>query len=173
MKKNGIVINSRFRKNKRFYLYLLFGIIFLLWFFEIAKPAFFKTYSILPEFASVKLIDSNLIKIIGSLLILNSLVLWIITLFHFKGSLRFGLDENNSGKLITTGVFTISRNPFFLSIDIFFIGITLIIPNLFFIVFTMLAIVSIHFFILKEEKFLRDVYGEDYLNYSKKVRRYF
>ena len=172
IKKKSIILNSGKGKNKQFYFFF-FGIIFLLWLVEIIHPVFFNSYSILPEIALKIWIDSKLLQIIGSLIILLSLVLWIITLFHFKTSLRFDLDENNSGTLVTTGIFALSRNPFFLSLNLYFTGIALINANLFFIAFAVLAIISIHFFILKEEKFLKKVYGEDYLNYSKKVRRYF
>jgi len=87
--------------------------------------------------------------------------------------LRFGLNENNRGKLINTGIFSVSRNPFFFSIILCFVGTALIFMNWFFIGFAVLAIVSIHFFILKEEKFMRQHYGESYREYRKKVRRYF
>jgi protein-S-isoprenylcysteine O-methyltransferase Ste14 len=38
---------------------------------------------------------------------------------------------------------------------------------------SLLTLVSIHLFILKEERFMHKNYGEEYKNYSKKVRRYF
>ncbi len=112
-------------------------------------------------------------KITGTVVVLFSLVLWITTLLHFNKSLRFGLDPKNPGKLITTGIFSVSRNPFFLSLDLYFAGIALILPDLFFISFAALAIISIHFFILKEEKFLLKIYGEDYKMYAEKTERYF
>jgi protein-S-isoprenylcysteine O-methyltransferase Ste14 len=49
----------------------------------------------------------------------------------------------------------------------------MVFPNFFFIGFAVLAIVSIHFFILKEEKFMGKIYGADYEKYLQKVRRYF
>ncbi len=175
LKKSGIKVASKTEKNNHFkwIILLVFGILFILWLFEIIQPIFFKTVSILPEFATKMWFDFIELKIIGTLIVLFSLILWIITLLHFKTSLRFGLDQNNKGKLITTGVFAITRNPFFISTDIYFLGNALILPNLFFIGFAFLAIVDIHFFILKEEKFLLKNYGEEYKKYAKKVRRYF
>jgi protein-S-isoprenylcysteine O-methyltransferase Ste14 len=83
------------------------------------------------------------------------------------------MNSKNLGELITTGVFSISRNPFFVSIIIYFTGISLFYPNPFFIAYTVLTIVSIHFFILKEEEFLQKYYGKEYENYTNNVRRYF
>jgi protein-S-isoprenylcysteine O-methyltransferase Ste14 len=159
-------------KKRAIFLYPVFIFIFLLWLFEIAKPVFKVSFSILPEILTTRLFDCILLKISGLTLILLSLGLLTITLIHFKTSLRFGFNENNLGRLVTTGMFSLSRNPFFLSLDFYFFGVALILPSLFFISFMVLAIISIHFFILKEERFMKKVYGEEYEKYEKKVRRY-
>ncbi len=174
LKKTGINVFPR-DENKNLMkkiLFPVFGVLFLIWLFEITKPLFFDSLQVLPVFLTKSLIHSLILQIAGSLVIFLSILLWIVTLFHFKSSFRFGLNENNQGKLITTGIFNVSRNPFFLSINLYFIGISLIMPNLFFIGFAFLAIVTTHFFILKEEKFLQKIYGDDYLNYRKNVGRY-
>ncbi len=154
-------------------LLLSFGITLVIWLFEIVKPVFQISFSVIPELFSKWLIQSNSLKISGAAFIIFSLILLSITMFHFKSSLRFGLDKNNAGRLITTGIFSFSRNPFFLSIELYFLGVLFILPNLFFLVFTILAILSIHIFILIEEKFLQKVYREEYQKYTEKVRRYF
>jgi protein-S-isoprenylcysteine O-methyltransferase Ste14 len=97
----------------------------------------------------------------------------LLTLHALKQSLRFGLNKSNLGKLVTSGIYAWSRNPLFLSINCLFIGILLIFPTPFFIAVSLLTLISIHFFILKEERFMHKNYGEEYKNYSKKVRRYF
>jgi len=175
LKSKGIKVSSITGKMKKtiLLLYPILGFIFLIWLFEIIKPVFQLSFSILPEILTNQFIESIFLKISGVILILLSLILWTITLIHFKTSLRFGLDENNKDKLITTGIFSFSRNPFFLSLDLYFLGVALIFPSPFFIVFTVLAVVSVHFFILKEERFLQKVYRDEYEKYAKKVRRYF
>ena len=175
LQKKGVQVSRKTgetQKSTRF-LFPIFGLIFLIWLFEITKPAFHLSFSLLPEMISNELFKNIFLKITGTAIILLSLVLWIITLLHFKTSLRFGLDESNRGKLITTGIFSFSRNPFFLSLDLYFAGAALIFPTPFFIGFAVLAMASIHLFILKEEKFLRKVYAEEYRKYAEKVRRYF
>lgn len=169
----GVGSNPEKMKNNKLLLYPVFGLILLLWLFEITKPAFHFSFSILPEILTTQLSESVLLKITGVVLILLSLILWTITLIHFKTSLRFGLNENNQGKLITTGIFSLSRNPFFLSLDLYFIGIALIFPTMFFVGFALLVLVGIHFFILREEKFMLKVYKQEYEKYIKKVKRYF
>jgi protein-S-isoprenylcysteine O-methyltransferase Ste14 len=175
LKKKGISVNSGSAKKKTnlVFLYPIFLLILFLWLFQIAKPAFQITLSILPETFTNLIIDSVFVKVAGIFVIALSLVFLALSLLHFKNSLRFGLNEKQAGKLITSGFFSISRNPFFLSLDLYFLGIAMLLPNLFFIGFAVLAIVSIHFFILKEEKFMVKVYGEEYEKYTNKVRRYF
>lgn len=172
LKNRQIVISPGFRKNKKIPLVLLV-VLFLIWLFEITKPFILESLQVLPVFLTNLIIHSHILKIAGSLVLFMSLLLWIITLLHFKTSLRFSLNENNSGKLITTGIFAFSRNPFFISLDFYFFGIALIFPNLFFIGYAILTIGSIHFFILKEEKFLLKIYGKEYEKYAGKVARYF
>jgi len=176
LKRKGIVVSKGSEKSKKsstLLLYPVFAIILLVWLFEIIQPFFQLSFSVLPEVLTRQLSESVLLKFTGVILIFLSLVLWTITLLHFKNSLRFGLDENNQDELITTGIFSLTRNPFFLSLDLYFVGVALILSSLFFIGFAVLAIISIHFFILKEERFLQKIYGDEYEKYEEKVRRYF
>jgi protein-S-isoprenylcysteine O-methyltransferase Ste14 len=174
LKQKGVKISSTRRKTVKtaLFIYPFFLVIMLLWLWEIAKPALQISFSALPETVTRQLIQSDLIRVTGIVIISISLVVMLFTLLHFRNSLRFGLDENNPGKLIKTGVFAVSRNPFFLSLDLYFLGIAILLPCLFYIGFAVLTCVGIHFFILKEEKFMTKIYGSEYLEYYRKVRRY-
>lgn len=174
LKRKGIKTGSRSNQNKpvKWLKYSLFGVILLLLFFEIFNPVLQLPFNLLPENATRPLFDFIFLKFTGAVIIVGSLLFWGSTLFHFGNSLRFGLNEKNLGKLITTGTFAVSRNPFFVSIELYLVGTTLILTSLFFLIITLLSIISIHFFILKEEKFMQKVYGEEYENYTDKVGRY-
>ena len=175
LKRKGILVSSNSLKKSKTKILInaIFGAILLLWIFELSRPVLLSSFSILPENITKLLVDSFIMKIAGFSIITFSLVILLATLLHFKNSLRFGLDENNRGKLVTKGIFAISRNPFFLSLDLYFLGIAILLPSVLFVGFSVLAIVSIHFFILKEEKFMRKIYGSEYEKYAQKVRRYF
>ncbi|TNF40784.1 MAG: isoprenylcysteine carboxylmethyltransferase family protein [Bacteroidetes bacterium] len=175
LKRKGVKISSASKKAVKtsLFIYPVFLVIMFLWLLEISKPVFQISFSVLPETITRHLFNSNFIQVAGVVIIAMSLIIMFLTLLHFRNSLRFGLDENNRGKLITSGIFAISRNPFFTSLLIWFTGIALVFPSPFFIAFTILATAGIHIFILKEEKFLGRVYGEEYLTYQRKVPRYF
>jgi protein-S-isoprenylcysteine O-methyltransferase Ste14 len=56
--------------------------------------------------------------------------------------------------------------------DIYFMGITLIYPNIIFVVVTFCMIIGIHLQIIREERFLINKFEEKYMEYKKKTRRY-
>ena len=175
LKRKGVKISSAGRKavKNALFIYPVFLVIMLLWLWEISKPVFQISFSVLPETITQLLFHSVFIQIAGVMIIAISLVIMLLTLLHFRNSLRFGLVENNIGKLIITGIFAFSRNPFFTSLILWFTGIALVFPSPFFVGFALLAATGIHFFILKEEKFMQRFYGSEYLEYRRKVRRYF
>ena len=175
LKKKGVPVSSSTKKSAfiKYFIYPIFLLTIILYISELGKPAFNFTYSVLPEFLTQNLFNSISLKILGATLIAISLIFLAFTLHVFSKSLRFGMDSKNLGKLITTGIFSISRNPFFISIIFYFIGVAIFYLNWFFIGFAALTNVSIHFFILKEEKFLRVNYKDEYYTYAKNVRRYF
>ena len=153
------------------WLYPVFAFLLLLFLTEIFNPLY--GFYLLPKVLQSFLFNSDLIRLTGALVVLFSVYLMKTTLKDFGNSLRFGMNENNIGKLVTNGIFARSRNPFFLSLLLFFTGTTLIFPNLFFLFFAISAFIGIHFSILKEEKFLQKVYGDEYFEYCRRVRRYF
>jgi protein-S-isoprenylcysteine O-methyltransferase Ste14 len=111
-------------------------------------------------------------QLIGIILCAAGLVMFIFALISFGSSWRVGIDEEHSDALITGGIFAVTRNPIFLFMDLYFAGTFLVFPNWFFLVFLLLSAAGIHRQILNEEKFLRGKYGEEYVEYTRKVRRY-
>lgn len=105
------------------------------------------------------------------LLLLSLIVVWI-SQSQMANSWRIGIDEKNKTKLVTNGMFSISRNPIFLGIMIANVGLFLVIPNAFTLLIISLSTISINTQIRLEEEFLKQEFGNDYLEYSKKVRRW-
>ena len=94
------------------------------------------------------------------------------TIVSFGRSFRVGIDEERPDKLVTTGMFAISRNPLYLFFILLFVGLFLVHSN---IVATAAAIIftlAMHRQILREETFLKEHYGAEYEDYCAKVRRY-
>jgi len=112
-----------------------------------------------------------LIKIGWGLLILSLILVWIAQ-SQMSNSWRIGIDEKNKTKLVTSGMFSISRNPIFLGIMIANIGLFLVLPNAFTLLIVSLSTISINTQIRLEEVFLKREFGVEYEEYLKKVRRW-
>ena len=126
----------------------------------------------LPAIISSYLIKIIWIKYIGILFCYIGLIIFLLALISFGKSWRIGIDEKNSNELVTNGIFKYSRNPIFLFMDLYFIGIMLIYPNIVFILLALGTIIGIHSQILREEEFLIKKFGEKYIEYKNKTRRY-
>jgi protein-S-isoprenylcysteine O-methyltransferase Ste14 len=120
-----------------------------------------------------RLFTENNILIICSIVICTASLVWLaITLKIFGLSFRVGIDTQTKDKLITVGTFAISRNPIYLTFISFFTGIFIAYPNIVSLLFLLFITAAVHRQILREEKFLKGHYGEEYVEYCKKVRRY-
>ena len=103
----------------------------------------------------------------------TAIIGFALTLVSFGDSFRVGIDENKPDKLVTTGMFALSRNPIYICFLMFFAGLFLIHRNIVIAVAIVLFALAIHRQVLREEKFLKSHYGAEYDDYCKKVRRYF
>lgn len=112
-----------------------------------------------------------LFKIGWFFLSLSIIVVWIAQ-SQMANSWRIGIDKKNKTKLVTKGLFSISRNPIFLGIMIANIGLFMVIPNAFTLLIISISTISINTQIRLEEEFLKSEFGNEYLEYLKKVNRW-
>lgn len=115
--------------------------------------------------------NQTLSKVGWGFLIISLIVVWIAQ-SQMANSWRIGIDEENKVKLVTKRLFSISRNPIFFGIMIANIGLFLVIPNAFTLMIISLSTISINTQIRLEEEYLKREFGNDYLKYVKKVRRW-
>jgi protein-S-isoprenylcysteine O-methyltransferase Ste14 len=75
--------------------------------------------------------------------------------------------------LVTTGIYKISRNPAYPSLVLFYIGLSFLINSIWILILILPAIYSVQkFCIEREEKYLAEKFGSQYLEYKKQVRRW-
>ena len=96
---------------------------------------------------------------------------WVsLIFFKEKEDVR---PEKPTTKIIIKGPFKFSRNPIYLGLNLGYIGIALILNNLWMIVFLPIIFTLLYYgVILKEEEYLEKKFGKKYLDYKKKVRRW-
>ena len=99
-------------------------------------------------------------------------IFFITAVLTMRDSWRAGVS-NDKTKLVTEGIFQISRNPAFLGFDLVYLGILLQFFNWILCVFTLFAILMLHLQIVNnEEDAMTRAFGEEYLDYKKHVNRY-
>ena len=112
-------------------------------------------------------------RILGFILAMTGSFFFIMAVIAMKDSWRAGIDSSQNTSLMTDGILRFSRNPAFLGFDLFYIGIALMLPSILMVIIVIVALFVFHLQILEEEKFLTTIFGDDYLTYKQKVRRYF
>ncbi len=106
-------------------------------------------------------------KVIGILLIASGLYL------DLSAKLKSKLFRNvEANKLITDGVYSIVRNPVYSGALFACTGVVLIANNLILLIVPAVCWMYMTLFLIKtEERWLKKLYGEEYVLYCKKVNR--
>lgn len=113
------------------------------------------------------------LQIIGVIVTALGVLAFITSVVQMKDNWRAGVQREEKTSLVTTGIYSISRNPAFLGFDLMYIGILLSFFNWYLFLATTFALVFFHLQIVNvEEEFLIEAFGEEYLEYKKKVCRY-
>lgn len=106
-------------------------------------------------------------RIIGGVLIVIGVAIWYI------GALRSDMDESiTENKLQTKGIYSCVRNPMYSGWWIALSGIILMWHNAWMLILPLLDWVVITIALINtEEKWLLDLYGQEYADYKKHVNR--
>lgn len=128
------------------------------------------------EVISIVLCDGTThiaMRIAGVIATAFGVLAFVVSVLQMKDSWRAGVQREEKTNLVTTGIYSISRNPAFLGFDLMYIGILLTFFNWYICGVTVFAVVIFHLQIVNvEEDFLIEAFGEEYLAYKKKVCRY-
>lgn len=119
-----------------------------------------------------EIINIEIIGWIGVTSSMLGMILFILSLISFGKSFRVGIDDEKPGALITTGVFAVSRNPIYTAFVLILLGIFLTYSNWIILLYLFGFCYIINRQVLREEESLKKIYGAEYLEYCKKVRRY-
>ena len=128
------------------------------------------------EVMSIIFYDSsvnNAFRIIGIIILAFGVVVFNVSVLQMKDNWRAGVQREEKTELVTTGIYSISRNPAFLGFDLMYIGIMVTFFNWYLCIATCIVIILFHLQIVNvEEEFLLEAFGDEYLEYRKRVCRY-
>ena len=98
---------------------------------------------------------------------------YLLPIMQMKDNWRAGVQREEKTNLVTSGIYSISRNPAFLGFDLMYVGILFSFFNWYLCFATIFTVVFFHLQIVNvEEDFLIEAFGQEYIEYKKKVFRY-
>lgn len=112
------------------------------------------------------------VNILALIFVSIGFIMGVLSLITMKNSWRVGIKYDQKTDLVTKGIYSLSRNPYFFSYDLLILGYILFFPSPLLLLLYLPLVVVFHFMILEEEKYLESVHGQEYLNYKKRVGRY-
>ena len=75
--------------------------------------------------------------------------------------------------IITIGIFAVSRNPMYLGLVLFFVGLGVFFNTIWLLLLVIPVIILIHYvLIIPEERYLATKFGDEYEHYRQSVRRW-
>ena len=108
-------------------------------------------------------IDLTWVRVLGCILGILGVVVFAVSVLTMRDSWRTGVPNDKKTELVTSGVY----------FDLIYLSILFMFFNRGLLVITVLTVVMFHLQIVKvEEDFLIKTFGEEYLEYRKKVCRY-
>ena len=110
---------------------------------------------------------------LGGPIILVSFILIFLSVGLFRQNTEDPNPVTQSNKLITTGIYKYIRNPMYLALVIFQIGLGISLSFLHISLMSILTIITLHYFVIKrEEAYLKKLFGVDYESYKTKSKRW-
>ena len=110
---------------------------------------------------------------LGGLVVLVSFILIYSSVRLFRQNTEDPNPTTQSNKLITTGIYKYIRNPMYLALVIFQIGLGISLSFLHISLMSIFTIITLHYFVIKrEETYLCNLFGVDYESYKAKSRRW-
>jgi protein-S-isoprenylcysteine O-methyltransferase Ste14 len=128
---------------------------------------FFKPFSITSDWLSSLLIGTGVLLMVAG----------AACIFYARRELAAHNQPTDPGKpttqIVTTGIYTLSRNPLYLGAAVLMLGVALVLNSWWIVIAFFLALVLCHLIlIIPEERYLAGKLGGDYEAYRQMVNRW-
>ncbi len=109
----------------------------------------------------------------GAVIMACSVAIAVLAAREMTGAKTTFMPGEKASALVQTGVYKRSRNPMYLSLTLFTLGLGIATANLWMIVFAPLLLLYFQERVVKrEEAYLTGRFGQDYLAFRREVRRW-
>ncbi|MBO0935679.1 isoprenylcysteine carboxylmethyltransferase family protein [Fibrella sp. HMF5335] len=113
------------------------------------------------------------IKIIGVVLLIIASFFLVSSLRQFFNSKNTVITMKSATSLQTTGIYNFTRNPMYVGLAIVYLSVSCFIGNWWNIILFPFLLLLVQVYIIKrEESYLTRKFGQEYLAYKAKVRRW-
>lgn len=129
-----------------------------LWFYQVSNILIF----LYPFFLKIK--TGSYWFYVGLIIYALGILLCLVSVLDFAKPAENGINLK--------GLYQVSRNPMYVAYFIYFLGCTVLTQS--WILFAILIVfqISAHWIILSEERWCMKEFGQEYISYMNKVRRY-
>ena len=101
---------------------------------------------------------------IGLIIYSLGIILYVVSIINYAKPKKNGINLN--------GLYHVSRNPMYVAYFIYFLGCVLLTRSWVLLLLLIIFQISVHWIILSEERWCIKEFGEEYIKYMNKVRRY-
>jgi len=143
-----------------------------LWVAETLRHVLWPEVRPLPSAAYAVLVRSEVVRVTGLALMAVGLAIFGLALHRLGESWSLGIDTRRPGRLVTEGIYGLSRHPMYLFFNMYLFGGLMVNGTLVFLGFALLMAGLLHGQVLQEERFLERVYGDAYHLYRIRTGRY-
>lgn len=123
-------------------------------------------------FLPIAVLEQRWLQYAGIALMMTSFIWVVVAQYQMQDSWRIGIDTTTRTALISTGLFSISRNPVFLGMLVSLLGLFLTTPGVFTLLFLVVGYVLIQIQVRSEEVFLTEQHGIVYARYQQRTKRF-
>ena len=124
-------------------------------------------------FSPVRFLEESVSTWVGILLILVSMTIGLLALLAFQRAGTSPHLHKPTTAIVTDGIYQLSRNPMYVSLSVFYLGLACWINSLWILLLIVPVLMVVEWGIIKrEEQYLEQKFGDEYLRYKSQVRRW-
>lgn len=124
-------------------------------------------------FYPIQMLNGGLAVVLGNLLFWIGIAIIAIVFMQMRRAKTNIEPWKPTTKILDTGFYGYSRNPIYLGMILLYLAVSCFANYVWFLLFLPICLLIIHFgVILREEKYLESKFGDEYLDYKKRVRRW-
>ena len=113
-------------------------------------------------------------RLYGSIIIALSVGIAAWALLHFHRNDTDVRPDKPDRTLITSGPYRFTRNPLYIVLTLVQITVAIWLDNLWILLLVVVSVIVItRYAISREERYLEQLFGQEYLKYKQRVRRWF